>query len=92
MLAAAILGLTLAGCSSGPAETPTDESGGDSAGNVYEFQTNGIEPSADVTIRLPDDLREVMGADADNLVIDEIVVTGRALGDAQVCAADVAIT
>lgn len=91
-LAVAILGVALAGCSSDPSETPADESGGDSAADVYEFQANGIEPSNEVTIRVPDDLREVMGADASNLVIDEIAVTGRDLGDAQYCAADLAIT
>ncbi|MGO1373254.1 MAG: hypothetical protein ACTHU4_03440 [Corynebacterium casei] len=92
MIAAAILGLTLVGCGSDPAETPDNETGGDTAASVYEFQTNGIEPSNEVTVRTPDDLREVMGADANNLVIDQIVVTGHDLGGAQVCAADLAIT
>ncbi len=91
-LAVAILGLSLAGCSSDPAETSTDETGGESAANIFEFQVNGIEPSSKVTIRVPDDLREVMGADADGMVIDEIAVTGHDLGNAQVCAADLAIT
>lgn len=91
-LAVAILGVSIAGCSSDPAETPTDETGSDSAANLYEFQMNGIDPSNEVTVRVPDDLREVMGADASNLVIDEIAVTGRDLGDAQYCAADLAIT
>lgn len=91
-LAVAILGFSLAGCSSGPAETPTDGTDGDSAANIFEFQVNGIEPSSKVTIRVPDDLREVMGADADGMVIDEIAVTGHDLGNAQVCAADLAIT
>lgn len=91
-LAVAILGVSLAGCSSGPAETPTDGTDDDSAAIVYEFQTNGIEPSEEITIRVPDDLREVMGADANGLVIDEIAVTGHDLGNAQVCAADLAIS
>lgn len=91
-LAAAILGLSLVGCSSDRPDTPDEETGGATAANVYEFQTNGIEPSNDVTIRVPDDLREVMGADSDNLVIDQIAVTGHDLGNAQVCAADLAIT
>ncbi len=91
-LAVAILGVSIAGCSSDPAETPTDETGSDSAANLYEFQMNGIDPSNEVTVRVPDDLREVMGADASNLVIDEIAVTGRDLGDAQFCGADLAIT
>lgn len=91
-LAAAILGLSLAGCASNPAETSTDETGGETAANVFEFQTNGVEPSNDVTIRMPDELRDVMGAEADDLVIDEIAVTGHDLGDSQLCAADLTIT
>ncbi|MGO2616108.1 MAG: hypothetical protein ACTH9B_12690 [Brevibacterium aurantiacum] len=91
-LAVAILGVTLAGCASGPAETATDGTDGDSAANVYEFQANGIEPSDEITIRVPDDLREAMGADADGMVVDQIAVTGHDLGNAQVCAADLAIT
>ena len=91
-LAVAILGVSIAGCSSDPAETSTDETGSDSAANLYEFQMNGIDPSNEVTVRVPDDLREVMGADASNLVIDEIAVTGRDLGGAQFCGADLAIT
>ncbi|WP_193107340.1 hypothetical protein [Brachybacterium sp. FME24] len=88
----AILGVTLAGCASGPAETATDGTDGDSAANVYEFQANGIEPSEEITIRVPDDLREAMGADADGMVVDQIAVTGHDLGNAKVCAADLAIT
>lgn len=91
-LAVAILGVSLAGCSSDPAETPTDETGSDSAANLYEFQTNGIDPSNEVTVRVPDDLREAMGADADGMVIDQVTVTGHDLSSAQVCAADLAIT
>lgn len=88
----AITGLLLAGCSSDPAETPADESSGDSAATVFEFQTNGIEPSTEVTIRVPTDLREVMGAEADGMVVDEIVVAGHELDGAQYCAADLAMT
>ena len=91
-LAVAILGISLAGCSSDPAETPTDETGSDSAANTFEFQTNGIDPSNEVTVRVPDDLREAMGADADGMVIDQVTVTGHDLSNAQVCAADLAIT
>ena len=50
---AAILALTLVGCSSDQADAPDEETGGDSAASVYEFQTNGIEPSNEVTIRSP---------------------------------------
>ena len=87
LLAAAILGLSLVGCSSDPAGTS-----GDAGSTVYEFQTNGIKPANEVTIRVPADLREVMGADADAMVIDEIVASGHDLDNGQVCAADLAIT
>lgn len=91
-LAVAILGFSLAGCSSGPAETPTDGTDGDSAANVYEFQTNGIEPSEEIAIRVPDDLREAMGADADSMVVDQIVATAHDVEGVEYCAADLAIT
>lgn len=91
-LAAAVIGLSLAGCSSDPAETSDATPADSSAPSAFEFQTNGIEPSNEVTVRVPDDLRDVMGADADHLVIEEIAVTGHDLGNAQVCAADLAIT
>ncbi|WP_231447127.1 hypothetical protein [Brevibacterium zhoupengii] len=85
--------LLLAGCSGGSdASAGTDETGGETAAGVYEFQTNGIEPSEEITIRVPGDLREAMGADADDMVVDQVAVTGRDLGNAQACAADLAIT
>ncbi|SMX93146.1 hypothetical protein BAUR9175_02989 [Brevibacterium aurantiacum] len=91
-LAVAILGFSLAGCSSDPAETPTDGTGDESAANIYEFETNGVEPSSEVTVRVPDDLREVMGADAGDMVIDQIVVTAHELEGAQYCAADLSMS
>ena len=89
---AAILALSLVGCSSDEADAPDEETDGDSAASVYEFQTNGIEPSNEVTIRVPDDLREVMGTDGDGMLVDQIVVTGRELDDAQYCAADLSMS
>ena len=72
---------------------PDEETDTDSAASVYEFQTNGIEPSNEVTIRVPDDLREVMGTDGDRgMLVYQIVVTGRELDDAQYCAADLSMS
>lgn len=91
-LAVAILGVSLAGCSSDPTETPGNETESDSAANVYEFQTNGIEPAEEITIRVPDDLREAMGADADGMVVDQIVATAHDVESVEFCAVDLAIT
>lgn len=91
-LAVAILGVSLAGCSSDPAETPTDGTGSDSTANVFEFQTNGVEPSEEITIRVPGDLREAMGSDADGMVVDQIVATAHDVEGVEYCAVDLAIS
>lgn len=81
--------LLLAGCSGGSDATAgTGGTSGDSAANVYEFQTNGIEPSEEITIRVPDDLREAMGADADSMVVDQIVATSHDVEGVEYCAAE----
>lgn len=85
--------LLLAGCSGGSDATAgTGGTSGDSAANVYEFQTNGIEPSEEITIRVPDDLREAMGADADSMVVDQIVATAHDVEGVEYCAVDLAIS
>lgn len=44
--------LLLAGCSGGSdAPAGTDESGGEAAANVFEFQTNGIQLAEEITVR-----------------------------------------
>lgn len=85
--------LLLAGCSGGSdASAGADETGGDPAANVYEFQTNGIEPAEEISIRVPDDLREAMGADADGMVVDQIVATAHDVEGVEYCAVDLAIS
>lgn len=99
MAALTVLGgaaLLLAGCSSSPAASGDDASSGGSgtetSGSVFEFQTNGIEPGEEIAIQVPDDLREAMGADADGIVIDQMVATGHTVDSAEYCAVDLAIT
>lgn len=87
-----VLGLASAGCSSGPAETSADGAGDDSTAGVYEFQTNAPDPSEDVTIRIPDELREVMGADADGMVVNQIDVSAHETEGAEHCAADLSMS
>lgn len=85
--------LLLAGCSGGSdASAGTDETGGETAANVFEWQTNGIEPAEEITIRVPDDLREAMGSDADGMVVDQIVATAHDVEGVEYCAVDLAIS
>lgn len=85
--------LLLAGCSGGSdASAGTDETGGETAANVFEFQTNGIEPAEEISIRVPDDLREAMGADADGMVVDQIVATAHDVEGVEYCAVDLAVS
>lgn len=85
--------LLLAGCSGGSdASAGTDETGGETAAGVYEFQTNGIEPAEEISIRVPDDLREAMGSDADGMVVDQIVATAHDVEGVEYCAVDLAIS
>src|SRR5699024_153377 len=85
--------LLLAGCSGGSdASAGTDETGGETAAGVYEFQTNGIEAAEEISIRVPDDLREAMGSDADGMVVDQIVATAHDVEGVEYCAVDLAIS
>lgn len=80
--------LLLAGCSGGSdASAGTDESGGEAA-NVFEFQTNGIQPAEEITVQVPDDLREAMGAEADGLVLNGFTVRAHDVESAEFCAAE----
>lgn len=88
--AAACLALT--GCSGDGATDAGSKSGGGSSGSVYEFQTNGIAPSDEVTIQLPDDLRKAMGPEADGLIVDKIVAKGHKLDGVEHCAVDLKLT
>lgn len=81
--------LLLAGCSGGSdAAAGTDGASGDSTANVYEFQTNGIEPSEEITVRVPDDLRETMGTEVDGLVLNGFTVRAHDVESAEFCAAE----
>lgn len=81
--------LLLAGCSGGSdASAGTDESGGEAAANVFEFQTNGIQPAEEITVRVPDDLREAMGPEADGLVLNGFAVRAHDVESAEFCAAE----
>lgn len=81
--------LLLAGCSGGSdASAGTDETGGEAAANVFEFQTNGIQPAEEITVQVPDDLREAMRTEADGLVLDGFTVRAHDLASAEFCAAE----
>lgn len=81
--------LLLAGCSGGSdASAGTDESGGGTAANVFEFQVNGIEPAEEIAVRVPDDLREAMGSEADGLVLNGFTVRAHNVESAEFCAAE----
>ena len=79
--------LLLAGCSGGSdASAGTDETGGEAAANVFEFQVNGIEPAEEIAVRVPDDLREAMGSEADGLVLNGFTVRAHDVEGAEFCA------
>ncbi|SJM67525.1 hypothetical protein [Agrococcus casei] len=81
--------LLLAGCSGGSdASAGTDETGGEAAANVFEFQVNGIEPAEEIAVRVPDDLREAMGSEADGLVLNGFTVRAHDVEGAEFCAAE----
>lgn len=81
--------LLLAGCSGGSdASAGSDESGGAAAANVFEFQVNGIEPAEEITVQVPDDLREAMGSEADGLVLNGFTVRAHNVESAEFCAAE----
>lgn len=81
--------LLLAGCSGGSdASAGTDETGGGTAANVFEFQTNGIDPAEEITVQVPDDLREAMGTEADGLVLNGFTVRAHDVESAEFCAAE----
>lgn len=81
--------LLLAGCSGGSdASAGTDETGGEAAANVFEFQTNGIQPAEEITVQVPDDLREAMRTEADGLVLDGFTVRAHDIDSAEFCAAE----
>ena len=41
-----------------------------SAKNVYDFtQINGMEPTSDITVQIPEDLKRAAGADAEGLLV-----------------------
>lgn len=81
--------LLLAGCSGGSdASAGTDESGGEAAANVFEFQTNGIQPAEEIAVQVPDDLREAMGPEADGLVLNGFTVRAHDVESAEFCAAE----
>lgn len=87
-----LTGLVLAGCSSTPAPGETQSPAEPNSSNVFEFQTNGIEPSDEITILVPEDLREAMGADAGAITTDEIVASSHPLDGVGLCAVDLAIS
>lgn len=83
--------LLLAGCSGGSDASTDDTNSNDASGSVFEFQTNGVEPSDKVTIRVPDDLRDAMGAEANGLVVDQLVATPHKVEGVENCAVDLQI-
>ncbi|MFD6176791.1 MULTISPECIES: hypothetical protein [unclassified Isoptericola] len=89
--------LLLAACSGGDGgPTSADEAGTDAHGRaastVFDFPLDGIEPATDVTVVVPDDLREALGVQAGAVLVDSIHVTAHDLDGLDHCAADLAIT
>ncbi|MFE3461498.1 hypothetical protein ACFXKD_28485 [Nocardiopsis aegyptia] len=60
-------------------------------GNVFEFQAEPIEPASGITIRIPDDLREALGSQADGILVDSVDVTPHDLDGLEYCGVDLAV-
>ncbi|WP_140400565.1 hypothetical protein [Gulosibacter sp. 10] len=81
----------LAGC--GAQESPdtanaTGEQPDAATTTAWEFPSGEVAPSDDVTIAIPDDLREAIGGEADALLINSVRVTPHDIDGFELCAAD----
>lgn len=72
---AALLGLTA--CAAG--------------GPTYDFSPQQIEPAKSLTITVPDDLREAVTGEDQQLVVQSYDITGRTISGAELCAFDAKI-
>lgn len=90
--AGAIAMLALVGCSSDPEGNPAgDQSGPAPQSNVYDFKTPSHAAEGEVTIQIPDELREVAGGDAEKLLVSSAKATPHELDSSKYCAVDLAI-
>lgn len=60
-------------------------------GDAFEFQPEAIEPASDITISIPDDLREALGSQADGILVDSVDATPHDLDGLEYCGVDLAV-
>ncbi len=76
----AVSAMALSGCSTAP-------------GSVYDFtQINGMEPAQQITVQIPQALKDAAGADAENLLVTSVVVKSLDLDSSKYCAISIEIT
>lgn len=76
--------LLLTGCGGSDSASGDTDNG---SGAVYEFQTNGIDPADEITVHIPDDLKEIMDEDK-QLIINEFTVKAHNVESNKLCAAE----
>lgn len=83
--------LALGGCAGGGGSSDGGASSESSeSAPTYEFQPEGSEPGQSVTVRIPEDLREVFTEEEEDeeFLVDSYTLTARDLDSADYCAVD----
>lgn len=93
--------LVLSGCSGSSTSSASNSSG---AGQMQEVRQEQNGPSfaslmhgqygpvESVEVQLPEDLKKVMGAEADEIIVEKFKITGHPLESAKYCAVDIETT
>lgn len=84
--------LTLSACSGGdkPAEKPAGSTGGSqAAGPTYDFMSQSVPSTSGLTILIPQKLKDAMGSESGNLLVDSYQLAPHPLDGAEYCALDI---
>lgn len=84
--------LTLTACSGGdkPAGKPANSTGGSqAAGPTYDFMAQSVPSTSGLKVVIPQKLKDAMGSEAGNLLVDAYQLTPHPLEGAKYCAFDV---
>lgn len=84
--------LTLSACSGGdkPADKPAVSTGGSqAAGPTYDFMAQSVPSTSGLTVLIPQKLKDAMGSEAGNLLVDSYQLSAHPLDGAEYCAFDV---
>lgn len=84
--------LTMSACSGGdkPAEKASSTSGGSQkAGQTFDFMAQSVPSTSGLTVLIPQKLKDAMGSEAGNLLVDSYQLSAHPLDGAEYCAFDV---